>query len=210
MLTVFAISDLHGYLPEIPKCEMVLLGGDYAPTRNIDQQERFFKGEFSDWLQKIQAKYVIGIGGNHDFILQENPRLAQNLPWIYLQDTPIEIETIKIYGTPWTPIYHDWAFMKPEPELAEIYKQIPEGLDILLAHGPAYRFLDRTREGTHVGSYALLDRIREVYPDTVVCGHIHEARGIADNGVTRFFNVSHVTRDLEPKHNPVYIPLRGL
>lgn len=208
-MQVLAISDLHGYLPEIPKCDLLLLGGDYCPTRNLDQERRFMLGPFTEWLKKINARFIVGIAGNYDFILQEDPELAKNLPWIYLQDNEVNLEGVRIYGSPWTPPFFNWAFMKPEFELKKEFKKIPTGLDILLTHGPAYRHRDKTTSGYHAGSFSLWEAVNERKPDSHVFGHIHEDRGVLDTEHTRFFNVSHVDFGYEPKHSPIDIPLRG-
>lgn len=208
MMRVYAISDLHGYLPEVPECELLLLGGDYCPTRNVDQQRRYFAGPFNDWLKKQKARYIVGVGGNHDFALQHDNELAKSLHWKYLQDEVVDIEGVRIYGTPWTPTFYNWAFMLPEEQLAEKFAKIPEKLDILLSHGPAYRRLDKTESGIHAGSKMLFERIVNVQPNSVVCGHIHEARGIVDGGTTRYYNVSYVDLNYEPKHGFTFIPLK--
>lgn len=208
MMTVLAISDLHGYFPEIPKCDLLLLGGDYCPTRAIDQQRRYMLGDFSDYLKSIPARYIVGIAGNHDFIFQEDMKLAMDLPWIYLQDASIDIEGVKIYGSPWTCKFGDWAFMKSDYALERIFEPIPEGLDILLTHGPAYRHLDKTIDNSNAGSFFLWDKIKKVKPDSHVFGHIHEGRGVMDEDGIRFYNVSHVNVRMEPKFTPVHIPLK--
>jgi Icc-related predicted phosphoesterase len=210
MMRVLAVSDLHGYLPHIPDCELLLLGGDYCPTRNTDMEYRFINGPFREWLKELvpRIRYVVGIAGNHDFILEQDETLAKSLPWLYLQNQAVELETVKIYGTPNTPYFGNWAFMRTEDELADIFQNIPEGLDILLTHGPGKGYLDLTREGVHAGSTSLIKRIKEVKPDSVVCGHIHEARGIQHDGDTRYYNVSYVNRDLEPQFNPASITLK--
>jgi len=205
---ILAISDLHGFLPEIPPCDLLLLGGDYNKARDRDMQLRFMNGEFRDWLHNIEARYIVGIAGNHDFVLEEWPDLLHNLPWKYLKDETIDIEGVKIHGSPWTPEYGNWAFMKPDYRLIDYWNKIPEGLDILLTHGPAYRYGDETMTGEHAGSRYLTAAIKMKQPNSHVFGHIHEAHGIEDDGTTRYFNVAHVNFRYEPVNGPVNIPLK--
>lgn len=217
MMRVFAISDLHGHFPPwVPECELLLLGGDYCPTRNLEQERRFILGKFKDWLANVPAKYIVAIAGNHDFIFQEEPHIAQELKeylpnnnFHYLKDEEVNIEGVRIYGTPWTKQFYDWAFMEHESKLAERYANIPTGLDILLTHGPAFRCLDKNAAHEHCGSAALHYRINEVKPDTVICGHIHEAHGVMDADGVRYFNVAYVNSRNEPKYNCVSIPLKA-
>lgn len=55
----------------------------------------------------------------------------------YLQGSAVEIEGLKIYGSPWQPEFQGWAFNLPRgPRLREKWRLIPEGLDILVTHGP--------------------------------------------------------------------------
>jgi Icc-related predicted phosphoesterase len=210
MMRIYAVSDLHGYFPPyVPECELLLLGGDYCPTRNLEQEKRFMSGKFSEWLREVPAKQVVGIAGNHDFILQDEPEFARSLPWTYLQDEEINIDGVRIYGTPWTPPFFDWAFMCNESMLQERFSNIPEGLDILLSHGPAWKHLDQNSGKENCGSYSLLQRIKQVKPDSHVFGHIHEGHGVMDDGPTRFYNVAYLNGKYEPKYNCVNIPLKA-
>ncbi len=209
MMRVMAISDLHGYLPEIPECELLLLAGDYCANKNLDAEKRFLKGDFSDWLRNVPAKYKVGIAGNHDLIMQIDPDFAKGLPWIYLRDSGVTLEGVKIWGTPWTVRYGDWAFMEPEERLGHWFEKIPTGLDILLTHGPAYQVLDKNIAGKHCGSKELRGYVDMRIPDSVVHGHIHEARGIQQLGIIRYFNVAYVNEHFAPNYGPVDIPLRG-
>lgn len=208
-MQIYAISDLHGYYPYIPECDLLLLGGDYTPGGTLEQQHRFFDLEFREWLRTLipKCRYVVGIAGNHDLILEEEPKLAKSLPWIYLKDSAVELEGIKIWGSPYTPQYGNWAFMREDNALGHVFMQIPNNLDILLVHGPAYSILDKNRDGILCGSKTLYGEIKRANPKAVVHGHIHESRGTESIGDTTFYNVAYLDGGNYPKYNCMNIAL---
>lgn len=56
---------------------------------------------------------------------------------IYLEDQSVEINGVKIYGSPWQPLYHDWAFQLEKGEqIKRMWDLIPPDVDVLLTHGP--------------------------------------------------------------------------
>ena len=55
----------------------------------------------------------------------ENPHKGQS-KLVYLCDNSVEIDGVRIYGTPWIADLARWAFYKSEDELAEIYDRIPQ------------------------------------------------------------------------------------
>ena len=67
---------------------------------------------------------------------------------------------------------------RTEEELKDRWDMIWPNTDILIVHGPPALIHDETDDGTHTGSVTLGQRIREIKPGLVVCGHIHEARGL--------------------------------
>ncbi|MGA3067990.1 MAG: metallophosphatase domain-containing protein [Tepidisphaeraceae bacterium] len=189
-MRVVCISDFHGKLPAVPPCDVLLIAGDITPTSNHDEefQRVWLDSVFRKWLMGVPAKRICGIAGNHDFIFQSKPgSVPRDLRWTYLQDSGVEIEGIKIYGTPWQPWFQSWAFNAPaalgETFLAGKFAAIPEGTDILIAHGAPRGYGDLApsggkNAGEHVGSTALLDRIRKVRPHLTVYGHLHGGYGV--------------------------------
>jgi Icc-related predicted phosphoesterase len=147
------------------------------------------------------------IAGNHDFFAEERPEAAESHLWTYLQDNEIEVEGLRIYGTPWTPTFCNWAFMRSEGDLETIYAEIPTGIDILISHGPPQAYCDRNAMGDQCGSYALMRQIRSVKPRAVVCGHIHEAHGLRRLQDSDIYNVSRVNFNYRPVNPIVQIQL---
>lgn len=179
-MIVTALSDPHGNLIDITPCDLLLIAGDICPVRDhsLPNQREFLDGPFRRWLEEIPARHVVGIAGNHDFIFELAPgRIPTGLRWNYLQDESTTVEGLSIYGTPWQPWFHDWAFNLQEPELAKKWEKIPLGTDVLVVHGPPRGYGDLAVDGRSTGSPSLLEAIRRIKPRLTVFGHIHEGRG---------------------------------
>jgi Icc-related predicted phosphoesterase len=207
-LKIVAVSDLHGNLPDIPPCDLLLIAGDITPVTNhhLDFQAHWLDTNFRWWLKAVPAQQIVYVAGNHDLIFQEKPHLVpKDLPAVYLQDSRFRWRGLNIWGTPWQPWFFDWAFNLHEPELAAKWKLIPPDTDILVVHGPPYAYGDGVpeRDGVrHTGSMALLARIREIRPKLVVFGHIHEGRGEWRVGESVLANVTLVNAGYRPVYKP--------
>src|SRR5436190_19972122 len=69
-LKIAATSDLHGYLPAVPECDLLLLGGDLCPDGREKDQARWLDTTFRYWLRDVPAKEVVGVAGNHAGVFQ--------------------------------------------------------------------------------------------------------------------------------------------
>jgi Icc-related predicted phosphoesterase len=187
-MKIIALADLHGNLPKdlLPKCDILIIAGDICPhfdrrpgtDKDIAGQLYWLETTFQDWLVKQPVKKVLAIWGNHDWV---GERHTPQLPWILLQEDELILDGLRIFGTPYTPTFYNWAFMEDEDKLEQRFKHIPEGLDILISHGPPRWCCDRSfgSNSPHVGSNALYNRLRtmENPPKDLICGHIHGGRG---------------------------------
>jgi 3',5'-cyclic AMP phosphodiesterase CpdA len=172
------ISDLHGHLPKIEPCDLLLIAGDICPTAQAEKQAKWLDKYFVPWLDMIPVKEVGLTWGNHDFVGQQ--RLwPPDMPCTVLIDDHARLAGLQVYGSPWTVRFFDWAFMQPDWKLEAYWASIPAGVDILLVHQPPFRMRDRTRRGDYVGSETLADHVTtRIKPKLLVCGHIHEDNGI--------------------------------
>lgn len=148
------------------------------------------------FLDEVPFDHVVLVAGNHDWAFQFRRRRAKALlpgKVRYLQDSGTEIGGVKFWGSPWQPEYHGWAFNLPRdgPELAEAWAMIPEGIDVLVTHGPPAGILDMPW-GTEppVGDGTLLERVIAVKPRFHVFGHVHGSYGTRVVGPTTFMNVA--------------------
>jgi Icc-related predicted phosphoesterase len=190
-MKLVVISDTHGghqYL-DLPGGDLLIHAGDVTPMGSKAELQRF-----DDWLADQPHPHKVVVAGNHDFVLEEmDDREAESAleHATYLKDRFVEIEGVQIWGSPWTPDFHDWAFMLPRgDELEAKWNRIPPSIDVLVTHGPPHGILDETHDGRRVGCRALRERVFEIQPDLHVFGHIHEARGEHHEAGIRFVNAS--------------------
>jgi len=98
----------------------------------------------------------------------------------YLENNFIEIDQIKIWGSPISPTFgYGWAFNKDRgSEINHVWNGIPMDTDIVITHSPIYGYCDRaSNTNQNVGCEQLYHRLQEVKPHLHFAGHIHEAYG---------------------------------
>lgn len=188
-MIIDCIADLHGFHPDLPEGDLLILAGDYTAAGTLTQWYDFF-----EWLKDQKYSSKILIAGNHDSFFESGfPKnqveandwkdvvdfLDIDIDFEYLCDSGTEVEGLKIWGTPWTPIFERvnpkcTSFMNTEQYLEERFNLIPDDLDILITHGPMRHMLDANRDGEACGSSALHDAIDRAKPRYHIFGHIHE------------------------------------
>lgn len=181
-------SDLHGYLPPVQTCDVLLIAGDVCPIENhkLDFQADWLKWSFIPWLRRAPARHKIFIAGNHDFIFYEQPGLILETEWpgVYLRDSGCEWEGVHFWGSPWANELPGWPFTAPEDVLRTYWDDIPVETQVLMVHGPPHGYGDtvigrNTGDELHVGSTSLEETLHQL-PNLklMVFGHIHEGSGI--------------------------------
>lgn len=207
-MKIVAFSDVHWLYQQvsIPSCDLLIYAGDWCYGNDLKNTITF-----SSYLSKIKAKQKIIVPGNHDIIAQTNMPMVKailgNAGATVLCDSACTCAGISIYGTPWTPMFGNWAFMKEDDELKDVFVKIPKGVDILITHGPCYGILDTTDSMKHVGSYSLLDAVSKRKPKIHICGHIHSGYGKQESDATTFYNVSVLNDDYKVVNEPTIIDL---
>jgi Icc-related predicted phosphoesterase len=208
---IVATADLHGNLPEVPQCDVLLVAGDVCPVSDhrLDFQRRWLEDAFAPWLLRAPAAAIVGIAGNHDFVAEADPALVRGLPWTYLCDETALAGGLKVHGSPFTPTFRDWAFMRDDGELVETWARVPDDVDVLVTHGPPFGRGDLVVDGHRAGSETLALRLAELERLRLhVFGHIHEGFGSRDRvGGALVANVSYVDFHYAPVQPPVVFEL---
>lgn len=221
-LKIDCISDLHGSYPHLNGGDMLIIAGDMTARNRLDEWR-----QFADWVNKQPYESIVWIAGNHDGIVEYDWKWAKSLMpnTHYLQDGFVTLHGLKIYGSPWTPEFYNWHFMKKRgTELKAVWDKIPDDTDILITHGPPYGILDvpyKIAMSKHdkCGCQDLLEAVERVKPKLHVFGHIHGSYGLEisdklsidglEGSVKRtiYVNASIMNEDYDPINKPIRIEL---
>lgn len=208
------ISDTHTkhnkISPSLPGGDIIIHSGDIMNSGyNVEEII-----DFLEWFNSLNYTHKIFIAGNHDRFIQNNSNEFQNIlknyKVNYIEDEYIVIEGLKIYGTPWQPYFHNWAFNLPRlgDELKRKYDLITRNLDILITHTPPQTILDKSGVPYNeplLGSKLLLNKILEVKPKINVFGHIHGSYGYMNKYNTHFINASILNEQYIYTNKPITI-----
>lgn len=231
-ITFVCISDTHSQNEEVilPPGDVLLHAGDFTLYGHPEEVDAF-----NSWIGKQNFKYKIVIAGNHEhpFDLRNYDKFLSakfhgktgKFPYpkpinarevkdkltdcIYLEDSGCEVLGYRIYGSPWTPTFHNWAFnLEAGKRIREMWRKIPTNTDILITHGPPYGILDKCENGVMAGCKGLLREIKgRIRPKVHLFGHIHEKHGVYEEGGTTYINASICTKLKQPLNQPVVFKL---
>ncbi len=189
-MRIVAVADTHLFIEDIvvPDGDVFIHAGDMCRRGDLEEIERA-----AAWIASLPHRHKIVIAGNHDWLFAEDPPAARAVfsQFHYLEDSEVELEGLRFYGSPWQPEFNDWAFNLPRGEpLAAVWRKIPRGIDVLITHGPPDGIGDRSGMDARAGCADLRQRVTEVAPRLHLFGHIHQDGGMWTHGSTVFANVT--------------------
>jgi uncharacterized protein len=192
------VVDVHdrfeavpGVLDEIGPVDVLLVGGDITTFGTPDDAERAVA------LWRPLAPRLFAVAGNMD-----SPAIDSRLVklGVSLDGLGVVLGDVGLAGVsaaPLSPLHTPHEL--PDEELARRAEEALAAIGdahvrILCPHAPPYgTACDRLRSGEHVGSVGLRALVERDQPDVVLCGHIHESRGMDLVGTTRVVNPGPVT-----------------
>lgn len=210
-MRIVGISDIHGNLVNIPKCDVLCICGDIVglnDQRSMDASHHWFNTRFIKWINSLSCKKVFAVPGNHDFYIENcyndlNSYSKNTLQVIegltnnklkFLIDESFNYKGLKFYGTPWIRcigMQKRWAFeMEFMMEGPYQFENIPNDIDIILSHDEPYKNKD------------LLNYTKDIKYHFY--GHWHE--GLSNPKENRY-NCSLLNNDYYLKHKPVMIDI---
>jgi len=191
-MKILHISDTHTYhgLLTMPDgIDMIIFSGDCSNPRDPYNNEPEVRA-FIDWFGGLPIKNKLFVAGNHDTSIERGLVTKSDFNDCgihYLENETIEIEGLKIFGSPYTPQFGQWAFMKARHKLDRIWKgAIEDDTHIIVVHGPPKGILDSSYDRKNLiencGDKSLMNRVMEVNPKLMLFGHIHNCKDILNAG----------------------------
>lgn len=199
-LKIQVVSDTHGKHGEIKieeGIDMIIHCGDSTNYYDIIPNEIEFRS-FLEWFLALDVKYKVLIAGNHDAwaIKKYNVDFIKSKGIIYLEHEYVSIEGLKIFGSPYTPIFGNWHFMRDRSKINKYWEFLEPNIDILITHGPPKGILDLSRNRENVleycGDKALLNHVLRVKPKYHCYGHIHDYKDCLNQGVRIYEGITFI------------------
>lgn len=188
---IVVISDTHELhrRVEVPPADLLICAGDFT----VFSKSLSAIKDFDDWLGTLSHQWKLVVPGNHEFFLEEEPRrksLISNAT--VLIDQAVELNGVKIYGSPMTPLYGGAFGKSREVDRVRHWAQVPEDVEVLITHGPPSGILDcAPGQSEHIGDPELAARIEKLDSLKLHCfGHVHSAYGREDRNGVVFINAA--------------------
>jgi predicted phosphohydrolase len=189
-LRLVLLGDTHQLHREVdvPDGDILIHAGDFTMlSKNMSAI-----GDFNTWLGELPHRYKIIVPGNHEYFLEAVPSKRSMLTnGLLLLNEGTEIEGLRIWGSPVTPLYGGAFGLSSAEDRRRLYARIPEDTDILVTHGPPFGILDSVpHSDVHSGCRELLHAVVRVRPKLHFFGHVHGAHGIFHTNQTTFVNAA--------------------
>ena len=207
-MNITFISDTHTAEVELPGGDLLIHAGDLTYQGRTKETKKQL-----DYLSSAGYKNVVIIPGNHEVYWEAGHvpfrRYCEERGIICLVEESVEIEGIKIFGSPITPEFCGWAYMRNAPVIGYSWEKIPLDTDILITHGPPRGILDVNPSDERCGCPALRKKVEEVAPRIHVFGHIHGGHGVVDIDGTTFINAAIMDESYSPTNKPIQYEYYG-
>ncbi len=191
-MKILGITDIHNrienlqrILKDADQVDLVCLGGDLTNFGTPENAETIVH------IAQSNKVPVLAVAGNCDTALIDQRLMELS---VSVAGRGMIIKDIGIHGLSATPPWRRGMYEFEEEQLAQ---QLEVGFSqvqnarwhVVLAHVPPRNGkLDRTFFFQHVGSLALREFVDKTQPALVICGHIHESRGVEMLGATTVVN----------------------
>lgn len=208
-MKIVCISDTHNQHDrlELPPGDVLIHAGDCSMRGRSAEI-----GAFLAWMASQPHRHKVVVAGNHDFLFEDRRDEARAMVppgVIYLENEGVTLDGVRFWGSPVTPTFDRWAFMRSLATIGTCWDAISEDTEVLITHGPAHGVLDRVLpKGESVGCPKLRQALDiRLNPRLHVFGHIHEGYGRQVDGNLISVNASVLDHRYLQVNAPVVVDL---
>ena len=192
-MVIAYVVDVHDRFEAVPKAiadiggiDLLIVGGDITTGGSPDDAETAIE----QW--RPLAPRLLALAGNMDSAVID-ARLAELGVGLDARGVVFgEVGVCGVSAAPISPLRTPYELDDEELErrVESAFAAVAEcRIRIFCPHAPPEgTACDRLRDGRHVGSVVVRRAVEREQPDLVLCGHIHEARGVDKIGRTRIVN----------------------
>jgi Icc-related predicted phosphoesterase len=197
MRRIAIIGDVHNHRQRLDvvldllaqeKPDLCLFTGDIgqdppwnSPARRTQRREHdaSVRSVLSSAQEQLRCPVLL-VPGNHDL---SDP--IEDVSGVNIDGQIHEVAGLRLagFGGAGPAIFgfpNEWSEEQADERLSDLFGKSTSGVDIFLSHTPPSDCsLDRIFSGEHVGSRSVRKWIAQSRPSLFVCGHIHEACGVA-------------------------------
>ena len=187
------VVDVHGRFDAVPEAvaaigpvDALIVGGDITTAGSADDAE----GAIESW--RPLAPRLLALAGNMD-----SPEIDARLValGVSLDGRGTVIDDVGFFGVsaaPFSPLQTPYELPDEELErrIEAAFADVSAARVLAFCpHAPPHgTACDRLRSGEHVGSEVVRAFVERAQPELVLCGHIHESRGLDELGQSRIVN----------------------
>jgi uncharacterized protein len=191
-MKIAVLTDIHGQYDiagrviALERPDVLVIGGDLTTVGSVREAKSVILG-----FKKV-VEIVLCVAGNMD--LPQHDELFVRLG-VSINGRGVLVGDVGFAGLSSAPVSTlKTPYELPEETLLERsragHRQIRNArIRIFVPHAPPYGTkLDIIHSGIHVGSTAVREIVEDEKPDAVICGHIHEGRGLDFIGKSALMN----------------------
>jgi len=203
---IVCVSDTHNTTPPLPKGDVLIHAGDLTNQGSFSELEKAVEwiskapyeakiviaGNHDITLdQPFYEEHGLSFHNQHPQDPAQCIQLLSTAPGItYLNHSAAHIKLtsaagpqthFRVFGSPYSPdTKGQWAFRYAagSARAAQLWAAMPAATDVAVAHTPPATHRDATVSGAPAGCEALRRALWRVRPKLLVCGHLHEGRGV--------------------------------
>ncbi len=191
-MRLLCITDIHSHrqnfekiLRREPEPDILIIGGDFTNFGPVQEAEGLLD------LALLYCPSVLTVAGNCDS--------SDIDAMLYRRGVSVhahgqEINGFGFFGLsampPWRGDMYEFSEKQLDFFLAQGYDKVKaHSRLIMITHPPPHNTkVDRNNNGKNVGSTAVRSWMDKTKPVLVVCGHVHEARGVDEIAGTKIVN----------------------